>query len=188
MQIETKRLILRDWKIEDADAVVDALNNYEVAKNHGCSYPYKKEEAVELIESSKEWNVKNKYSFAIVRKSDNVVIGGESLKKKINEDYLNGGLFLHQKYHGMGYGKEAWTAIIKLWFEDENNKFVNSGYYEFNDVSEKLHNKMGFKVFAKRGLMCPALKKEVDVVCVRLTREDFEKYYNSIDFEFKITK
>ena len=48
--IETERLILRRWNIEDVDALVDGLNNLNVSKwmSH-TPYPYTKEDALDWL-------------------------------------------------------------------------------------------------------------------------------------------
>ena len=78
------------------------------------------------------------------------------------------------------------SNLITLWFNDPNNECIYSGYFSYNKASEKLHKKIGYKEFGVRKEMCPALGKEVDEIVIKLTRADFEKYYCSLDFEFKV--
>lgn len=47
--IETDRLILRQYRVEDADDIVDGLNNINVSKwLQGAPYPYTKDDALHL--------------------------------------------------------------------------------------------------------------------------------------------
>ena len=48
-KIETERLILREWKMEDIDILVDGLNHFDTAKNLTVPFPYTKEHAVVFI-------------------------------------------------------------------------------------------------------------------------------------------
>ena len=50
LKIESERLILRRWNLEDADALVDGLNNINVTKwmSH-TPYPYTKQDAIDFI-------------------------------------------------------------------------------------------------------------------------------------------
>ena len=114
--IETERLILRQWKIEDVEDAIEGLNNINVSKWLAqVPYPYTRKDAELFIESSINSRA---YNFAIVLKSENKVIGGTQLS---NIDYQNGtatgGLWINEKYHGKGYGTEAFGARIKYAFD-----------------------------------------------------------------------
>ena len=75
--IETDRLILRQWKIQDVNDVVEGLNNLNVTKWLAqVPYPYTEEDAKSFINKSIENNL---YNFAIVLKEENKVIGGTQL-------------------------------------------------------------------------------------------------------------
>ena len=110
--IETERLILRPFNLTDADDIVDGLNNLNVSKWLAfVPYPYTKEDAIKYIEDS----INNKlYNFAIVLKSENKVIGSTQLSNisKIHGT-AGGGIWINEKYHGNGYGTEAWGARKK---------------------------------------------------------------------------
>lgn len=72
--IETERLILRQYKLEDVNDVVEGLNNLNVTKwLQGAPYPYTIKDAEYFINKSINEKL---YNFAIVLKSENKVIGG----------------------------------------------------------------------------------------------------------------
>ncbi len=84
MKLETKRLILRDWREEDAQDLVDGLNNLNVTKWLAfVPYPYTEQDADRwirnCIEYSKGGEEKTSYEFAIELKSEKKVIGGVTL-------------------------------------------------------------------------------------------------------------
>lgn len=55
--IETDRLILRQYKLSDADDIVEGLNNLNVSKWMAfVPYPYTKEDAIKYITNSIEKN------------------------------------------------------------------------------------------------------------------------------------
>ena len=61
--IETERLILRQYKISDADDVVDGLNNLNVSRwLASVPFPYTKEDALNYINNSIDNNL---YDFTI---------------------------------------------------------------------------------------------------------------------------
>ena len=142
--IETERLILRSWKLEDAEDVVEGLNNINVSKwLAGAPYPYTLEDAKKFINKSIEDKL---YNFAIVLKSENKVIGGTQLT---NISYLHGtaggGLWLNEKYQGKGYGTEAFGARIKFAFEVLGLRRLENGYFKDNIRSHKMQLRCGYK-------------------------------------------
>ena len=83
--IETDRLVLRQYKLEDVDDIVEGLNNLNVTKwLQGAPYPYTKKDALDFINKSIDNSL---YNFAIILKSENKVIGGTQLT---NIDWHNG--------------------------------------------------------------------------------------------------
>lgn len=142
--IETDRLILRQYRLEDADDIVEGLNNLNVSKwLAGAPYPYTKEDALYFINDSLENNL---YNFAIELKSENKVIGGTQIT---NIDKHNGtaggGIWISEKYWGKGYGTEAFGARIKYAFEDLGLRRLENGYFKENEKSHKMQLRFGYK-------------------------------------------
>ena len=142
--IETERLMLRQYKLEDADDIVEGLNNLNVTKwLQGAPYPYTKDDALYFINKSIDENL---YNFAIVLKSENKVIGSTQLT---NIDFYNGtaggGIWISEKYWGNGYGSEAFGAKIKYAFEVLGLRRLENGYFKGNEKSHKMQFKFGYK-------------------------------------------
>ena len=142
--IETERLVLRAFKLTDADDIIEGLNNLNVSKWLAfVPYPYTKEDAIKYIEDS----IDNKlYNFAIVLKSENRVIGSTQLSNisKIHGT-AGGGIWINEKYHGNGYGTEAWGARIRYAFNELGLRRLENGYFEGNESSFKMQEKFGYK-------------------------------------------
>jgi [ribosomal protein S5]-alanine N-acetyltransferase len=86
MKLETKRLILREWKEKDISDLVEGLNNLEVSKWLATApYPYTKKDAENwikfCIENAKKGNKRDSYYFAIELKYEKKVIGGVGLER-----------------------------------------------------------------------------------------------------------
>jgi len=142
--IETNRLILRQWNLNDIDDMVEGLNNINVTKwLAGAPYPYTKDDALQFI--NKTINDKL-YNFAIVLKSENKVIGGTQLS---NINYSNGiaggGIWINEKYQGYGYGSEAFGARIEYAFNVLGLRRLENGYFKENEKSHKMQLKFGYK-------------------------------------------
>ena len=144
IKIETERLILRQWTLDDIDAIIDGLNNLNVSKwLANVVYPFTKEDAVIFINDSIE---RNKYSFAIVLKEENKVIGGTNIS---DIDYVNGsaggGIWINEKYQRQGYGTEAFGARIKYAFEILGLRRLENGYLEGDEHFHRILLKYGYK-------------------------------------------
>ena len=142
--IETSRLLLRQYRYEDADDLVEGLNNINVTQwmSH-TPYPYTKEDALSFIKKSLDDNL---YNFAIVLKEENKVIGGTQLRNvDLIQGTASGGIWLNEKYQGHGYGSEAWGARIKFAFEVLGLRRLENGYFEGNERSWNMQKKFGYK-------------------------------------------
>ncbi len=153
--IESERLILRGWKLEDADDVVEGLNNINVAKwmSH-TPFPYTKDDAIKFITNS----IENKlYNFAIVLKEENKVIGGTQLRNiDLVQGTAGGGIWLNENYQGKGYGSEAWGARIKYAFEVLGLRRLENGFFAGNERSWNMQKKFGYKIEGiRRGKYIP---------------------------------
>jgi RimJ/RimL family protein N-acetyltransferase len=165
MELETKRLILRDWKDKDVIDLVEGLNDLEVTKWMAViPYPYTRKDAEEWIKHCKETTKKGKkrdsYEFAIELKTERKAIGGISL---IEIDYDkgisgSGGIWLNAKYYGHGYGTEAWNERARFAFEDLGLKKLENGFFEGNDASKKMQLKLGYRLLGLEtgGKLCVA--------------------------------
>ncbi len=184
MTIETPRLIFREWSIKDADFVIDGLNDLNVAKYLTVPFPYTNQDAIDFIEKHTKNDDKNFY-FAVERKEDLQIIGGSNIF--INEQgEFRGGLWLHRDFQGQGYGTEIWTARAKFAFDILGAEKLINGFYDFNERSKKMQLKMGYEIIGEKTNYCPALKSSTKEIVTRLTKTNFEKYYNSIDFSFSV--
>lgn len=172
MKLATERLILREWKLTDTSDMVEGLNDFDTAKNLTVPFPYKKEHAESFITKHLK-NDKNNFYFAIVLKSENKVIGGTSLEIKNGTNKIKGGIWLNKKYHGKGYGSEAWKARARFAFETLNVNKLENGFFEHNEISWKMQQKLGYKIVGRTTNFCPALNKKVVEIVTSLTKEDF---------------
>ena len=142
--IETERLILRQWNMNDIDDMVEGLNNINVTKwLAGAPFPYTNEDAKHFVQKTIDNNL---FNFAIILKSENKAIGGTQLT---NVDLFNctagGGIWISEKYWGKGYGSEAFGARIKYAFEVLGLRRLENGYFKENEKSHKMQLKFGYK-------------------------------------------
>lgn len=144
VRIETERLILRQWTMDDIDDMVEGLNNINVTKwLAGAPFPYTVNDAKEFIQRTIDNNL---YNFAIVLKSENKAIGGTQLTNvSLYNGTAGGGIWINEKYQGFGYGTEAFGARIKYAFEVLGLRRLENGYFKENEKSHKMQLKFGYK-------------------------------------------
>ena len=177
MKIESDRLILRSYEDSDIDDIVEGLNNIEVSKWLGnVPYPYTEADAKNFIERAKRNDETVKISLAIMLKENNKVIGGTEIRNINKKDgTAGGGIWLNAKYHGKGYGTEAFYTKIKYCFEELNLRRMENGYFEGNKQSKRMQEKLGFKQegIRRKKYYCLATSEYKDECITGLLKEEF---------------
>ena len=190
MILETKRLVLREWSKWDINDLFEGLNNKEVTKwlAH-VPFPYTKKDAKEWIvfcvKNSKKGKNRDSYEFAIELKSEKKVIGGISLSR-INkfQGTAGGGIWINAKYHGQGYGTEAFGERLKFAFNKLKLRRIENGFFKENKSSFKMQKRFGYKIegIRREGFRCKADGKIKDEYITGLLRKDWKKKAKSRHF------
>ncbi|CAM3153293.1 GNAT family N-acetyltransferase [Streptobacillus felis] len=174
-KIETERLILRRFKVEDAQNMFD--NWASIEENVKFLWPVHKnvEETRSLLELwVKEYDEKKCFKWAItLKESPEIVIGDISvveIKEKIKSADI--GYILSKKYWNLGYMSEALEAVINYLFLEEDFNRIEAKYDIRNTASGKVMEKAGMKfegilresVLSNSGIgdlaVCSILRKE----------------------------
>lgn len=181
VKLETERLLLREWTEDDLADMIEGLNNIEVAKWLAfVPNPYTEEDGKKWISYCQEQSKKEKrtfYEFAIALKETEKVIGSVSLV--ITDEaagFAGGGIWLNAKYHGMGYGGEAFAKRTEFAFAELNIQKLENGFFQGNTQSEKMQKQIGYKVggIRKNAYHCLADGKWKDECVTVMTKEDWE--------------
>lgn len=175
--IETERLILRQYTINDINDIVEGLNNINVTKwLAGAPFPYTIEDAKHFVQKTIDNDL---YNFSIVLKSENKAIGGTQLTN-VNFAYgtAGGGIWISEKYQGYGYGTEAFSARIKYAFEVLGLRRLDNGYFKDNEKSHKMQLKLGYKDegIRRKCFVSKATGKIEDEYLTGLLKEEFVEY------------
>ena len=172
--IETERLLLRPFKQEDVDDVLEGLNDLEVSKWLAfIPYPFTKEDAINYVNNA--INSKD-YNFAIVLKKENKVIGATQIRGiDRSQGIAHGGIWLNNKYQGKGYGTEAFGARIKYAFEDLKLRRLENGYFKGNEKSHKMQLKFGYKDegIKRQRYLCLSTGETVDECITGLLKDEW---------------
>ena len=142
--IGTKRLLLRQWNINDIYDIVEGLNNINVSKwLAGAPFPYTIEDAKSFVQKTIDNDL---YNFAIILKNENKVIGGTQITNiSYDNGTAGGGIWINEKYQGNGFGTEAFGARIKYAFEILGLRRLENGYFKGNEKSHQMQLKFGYK-------------------------------------------
>lgn len=152
--IETERLILRPWAIDDLDDFFEYASVPGVGERAGWAHHENKEKSLEILKRF----IEEKKTFAIVYKENNKAIGSLGVEKygaeeKLSEffDYQGReiGFVLAKDYWGKGLMPEAVKAVADYLFNKLNYDFLTCGYYDFNNQSKRVQEKVGFKPYRK---------------------------------------
>ena len=145
--MQTKRLLLRPWKRSDAEELFKYAKDPQVGPIAGWQ-PHTS------VENSRE--VIDKYlsapeTYAVVLKETGLPVGSiglmfsgaTALTDKPNECEL--GYWIGVPYWGRGIAPEAGREMLRHAFEDLGLRRVWCGYYDGNEKSKRVQEKLGFR-------------------------------------------
>lgn len=144
--IETERLVLRKWKETDAESLFEYAKDPDVGPVAGWPPHRSAEESLDVIR-----NVLNGAEcYAICEKGSDRAIGAIELilnghtDKTKRDDECELGYWLGKPFWGRGYMPEAARAILRRGFEELGMNIIWCGYYEGNQKSKRVQEKLGF--------------------------------------------
>ncbi len=184
--LESDRLKLRPWQINDIDGLVEGLNHMEVSKwLASVPFPFTYDLAVDRIQGMIDKQGPVFYEWAIVLKEGNLVIGGIGLSNVDEQQAISngGGIFINPKYAGHGYGKEAWGVVLSFAFDVLKLRRVANGFFAGNEVSHHMQTSFGAKVegIARQAYRCLADNQIKDNVLTAILKEDWETYKKQLN-------
>lgn len=148
--IETERLILRKFKITDAN---DVYNNWGSIKDCNKYLPWKTHENIEETKNIiKSWLIDYKcekpikYNYAIELKKTNEVIGAigpVNINYKYNKIEI--GYCIGKKFWNQGYATEALKILIEYFLLECDFHLIECGHMSKNIQSGRVMEKAGMK-------------------------------------------
>jgi ribosomal-protein-alanine N-acetyltransferase len=140
--LETERLILRAFSLSDAPALSQLAGHPDIAATTlNMPQPYTEADAKAFIESAQD-NSKN-HSFAIVRKSDQQLLGGMGIHPDMRHQHAELGYWIGVPYWNQGYASETARRIVAYGFEDLKLRRIYAGYFTQNIASRRVMEKVG---------------------------------------------
>ena len=170
-KIETKRLVLRPFEVNDLDALVLYAGDIDVARATGqLPHPYTKAEAQSWLDFNQDQsNDPSANHIYAVATQDNHLIGCISLMSK--EDSWELGYWLGQPHWHKGYMREASTALLDEARQCLAPTILCACVFTDNPRSAALLQHLGFTMCGQSQEFCVARGHNVDAHNLTLSLE-----------------
>lgn len=177
MVIETERLLLRPWREEDAEDLYTYASDPTVGPPAGWPPHTSVENSREIIKTV--LSVPETYAVCL---KDGKPIGSVGLKLRGSTDMTDRddacelGYWIGKPYWGQGLIPEASRELLRYAFETLGMRAVWCGYYDGNEKSRKVQEKLGFVYQHKtEGLEVSLLNEIRTGHCSLMTKERWQK-------------
>lgn len=176
-QIETDRLLLRPWHIEDAEELYEYAKDPAVGPNAGWKPHDSVEESREIIKMFIDPE-RIGVIFAIEEKESGKVIGSIGIEEDGRRPQVEGvfslGYVLSQSCWGRGLMTEAVNAAVKYAFREWKAKLLSVNHYPENDRSRRVIEKCGFRPEGRLRQATQLYNGELrDLCCYSMTAAEY---------------
>ncbi|OKL47918.1 GNAT family N-acetyltransferase [Boudabousia liubingyangii] len=163
MQFETKHLLLRPWTEADAEDLYLYASDPDIGPIAG--WPAHRSVEESRISIRKFFSVRP-HAYAVCLKSDNRPIGaielkmGEHTDLTEKDDECELGYWIGKPFWGQGLIPEAARVMLHFAFEDLGMTKVFCAYYDGNEKSKRVQEKLGFThQWTTEGIELPLLNE-----------------------------
>jgi [ribosomal protein S5]-alanine N-acetyltransferase len=144
--ITTRRLILRQFTLDDAPAIQRLAGAPEIAAGTFIPHPYEDGMAEQWITSQQaDYKEGKLINFAVVLADEQSLIG--SIAMKLYPSHRNGqlGYWIGVPYWGQGYCTEAAWAVLQFGFTQLDLQRVRAAHFKRNPASGRVMQKIGMQ-------------------------------------------
>ena len=173
--LTTKRLLLRRWKESDADDLYKYAKDPDIGPVAGWQVHKNADESREIIKTV----LGGPEAYAVCLKEDGKPIGAIELMlgELQSDDECELGYWVAKPFWGQGIIPEAAREMLRRAFEDLGMRKVWCGYYDGNEKSKRVQEKVGFKYqYTKNDAFVPAFNETRTEHMSCITKEEWEKY------------
>ena len=143
MILQTKRLILRPWSENDAEELYKYASDPEVGPPAGWPPHTSVENSREIIRTV----LSAPETYAVCLKENGKPIGSVGLHRNDlaeKDDEYELGYWIGRPFWGQGLIPEASRELLRYAFEDLGMNRIWCGYYDGNEKSRRVQEKLGF--------------------------------------------
>lgn len=174
--LETKRLNLRPFSLEDAGEVQRLAGDRDVAATTLLiPHPYPDGAAETWIRSHPDlFQTRKNVVFAITRIEDQQLVGAIGLVVQSLHDRAELGYWIGKPYWGNGYCTEAARAILAFAFNDLELNRVYAHHMQRNPASGRVMEKLGMRFEVSVRQHVKKWGQYEDMLMYGLLREEFD--------------
>lgn len=176
-KIDGDNIYLSPVNIEDVEKYVEWFSNPRISDNlHSTKKLFNLENEREKLSSKLS---EGDYTFSIIRKSDNTLIGNCGFNRIDNIDRTaTVGIFIgDEDNQNKGYGSEALRVLLNYGFGVLNLNNIDLKVFDFNARAIRCYEKVGFKEYGRRHKSYYLNNEYHDTIYMEILRDDFyEKY------------
>ncbi|MGT2441236.1 GNAT family N-acetyltransferase [Ensifer adhaerens] len=170
--IETKRLVLRPHRRNDAEAIAQSLGDFQVARMLArVPAPYDQQDALDWL-TAQTSGLTPDWTFAVTT-GDDVHIGCVGIELRHGQWHV--GYWLNRFYWGKGFASEATYAAVERFFRRMPETTLHSGVFADNPGSLKVQEKIGFQITGCSQVYALARNAMVAHIETRLTAADLRR-------------
>jgi RimJ/RimL family protein N-acetyltransferase len=178
--IETARLLLRPFCLQDSEALVSELNNFNITRNTArIPKPYHHQDALDFLNFANSLNAQSLGLAITFPSAPEKLIGGISYLYSAEKNDAELGYWLSESQWGKGLMTEAAVTVVHHAFTVSNIEKLVACYHNDNPASARILKKLGFE----EGVQCRnfslAQGKEVRVTNMNLTRNTWQTQQKS---------
>ena len=144
--VETERLILRPFTLNDAPEVQRLANDRDISSNTNLAYPYEDGMAEQWINSQQGSFERGEIiNFAITHGKEGYLIGSIGLVIDKENEKAELGYWIGKPYWNKGYCTEAARAVANYGFMVVGLNRIFAKYFSRNPASGRVMQKIGMK-------------------------------------------
>jgi len=138
---------IRYWKIEDAEALAEAINNKKILDNlrDGIPFPYTAQDAREFITAMLNADKEMTYAFAITVADKAIGSIGAFRQANIHSRTAEIGYYIAEPYWGKGIGASALKQACEYIFQNTDIIRIFAEPFSQNVASCRILEKCGFE-------------------------------------------
>ncbi|MBG1233532.1 GNAT family N-acetyltransferase [Aestuariivirga litoralis] len=169
MELETRRLLLRPLRDDDALAMVQALNNINVSRNLAkVPFPYTLADAEGFIKAQRSFDPRSEVCAIAFKAAPDELIGVVSYVYGADAR-VEFGYWLRECCWHMGLMSEAAFALVHHAFTAGGVEALHAGYHADNLRSGRVLRGLGFEEIGSYAAFGLAQNKHVPAMRLRLT-------------------
>jgi len=182
-RLETPRLILRDFSLDDLNDLYEYAQNPNVGPNAG----WVAHESIDISREKLRGYIKTDDAWAVELAESGKMIGSvglhdDRLWERAGVKML--GYVLSEKYWGKGYATEAARAAVRYAFEEAGLDLLTVYHYSYNTGSRRVVQKCGFVCDGVLEDWCTLPDGNItNEICYSMTRKDYEAAAREWDVE-----